>query len=34
MRLDADGNIAVSGRDVTSHARRVNRIKGGAVRIN
>ena len=34
MRLDVDGNVTVSGRDVTSHARRVNRIKGGAVRIN
>jgi hypothetical protein len=34
VRLDVDGNIVVSGRDVTSHARRVNRIKGGVVRIN
>jgi hypothetical protein len=34
LRLEADGNVAVKGRDVTSHARRVNRIKGGSIRLN
>ena len=32
--LDAEGNVAVKGRDVISHARRVNRIKGGSIRLN
>jgi hypothetical protein len=34
LGLDAEGNVSVRGRDVTSHARRVNRIKGGAIRLN
>lgn len=34
LRLDPDGNVSVKGRDITSHARRVNRIKGGAIRLN
>jgi hypothetical protein len=34
LRLERDGNVSLRGRDVTSHARRVNRIKGGAVRLN
>jgi hypothetical protein len=34
VRLDVDGNVSVRGRDLTSHARRVNRIKGGAIRLN
>jgi len=34
LELDAEGNVAVKGRDVTSHARRVNRIKGGSIRLN
>jgi len=34
LRLDPEGNVSLRGRDVTSHARRVNRIKGGAVRLN
>ena len=34
LRFDPEGNIALKGRDLTSHARRVNRIKGGSVRLN
>ena len=34
LRLDPEGNVTVRGRDITSHARRVNRIKGGAIRLN
>jgi hypothetical protein len=34
LRLERDGNVSLRGRDVTTHARRVNRIKGGAVRLN
>jgi hypothetical protein len=34
IRLEPDGNVNVRGRDVTSHARRVNRIKGGSIRLN
>lgn len=34
LRMDAEGNVTMRGRDVTSHARRVNRIKGGAIRLN
>jgi len=34
LRFDTEGNVALKGRDVTSHARRVNRIKGGSVRLN
>jgi hypothetical protein len=29
-----DGKILIQGKDLVSHARRVNRIKGGAVAIN
>ena len=34
LRLDGDGNVSLRGRDVTSRASRVNRIKGGAIRLN
>jgi hypothetical protein len=34
LRLQANGDVALKGRDVTSHARRVNRIKGGSIRLN
>lgn len=34
LNLDPDGNASLRGRDITSHARRVNRIKGGAIRLN
>ena len=34
LNLEADGNASLRGRDITSHARRVNRIKGGAIRLN
>jgi hypothetical protein len=34
LKLERDGNVSLRGRDVTSHARRVNRIKGGSVRLN
>jgi hypothetical protein len=34
LDLDPEGNVALKGRDVTSHARRVNRIKGGSIRLN
>jgi hypothetical protein len=34
VRLEREGHVSVRGRDVTSHARRINRIKGGSVRIN
>jgi hypothetical protein len=34
LGLDPEGNVSLRGRDVTSHARRVNRIKGGAIRLN
>lgn len=34
LDLERDGNTSLRGRDITTHARRVNRIKGGAVRIN
>jgi hypothetical protein len=34
IKLEADGNATIRGRDLTSHARRVNRIKGGAIRLN
>ncbi|HLK92920.1 MAG TPA: hypothetical protein VKZ18_23710 [Polyangia bacterium] len=34
LALDPEGNVSLRGRDVTSHARRVNRIKGGAIRLN
>lgn len=32
--LRADGKILLKGKDLVSHARRTNRIKGGAVAIN
>lgn len=34
LRLEAEGDVALKGRDVTSHARRVNRIRGGSIRLN
>lgn len=34
ITLRADGKILISGRDLVSHAQRMNRIKGGAVSIN
>jgi hypothetical protein len=34
LRLDPEGNVNLKGRDVTSHARRMNRIKGGSIRLN
>ena len=34
LDLEADGKVTLKGRDVTSHARRVNRIKGGSIRLN
>jgi len=34
LLLEKDGNVSPRGRDVTSHARRVNRVKGGAIRLN
>jgi hypothetical protein len=34
IKLGADGKVVVEGADVVSSARRVNRIRGGAVKIN
>jgi hypothetical protein len=34
ITLRADGKIQIKGRDLVSHAQRLNRIKGGAVSIN
>ena len=34
ITLRADGKILIKGRDLVSHARNLNRIKGGAVAIN
>jgi hypothetical protein len=34
ITIRADGRILIKGRDLVSHARRMNRIKGGAVTIN
>jgi hypothetical protein len=34
LDLESDGNVALKGRDITSHARRVHRIKGGSIRLN
>jgi hypothetical protein len=34
IRLTADGKVEVQGADVVSSARRTNRIRGGAVKIN
>jgi hypothetical protein len=34
ITLRADGKILIKGKDLVSHAQRLNRIKGGAVSIN
>jgi len=34
VRLDPEGDVTLRGRDITNHARRINRIKGGAIRLN
>lgn len=34
ITIRADGRILIKGRDLVSHARRLNRIRGGAVAIN
>lgn len=34
ITIRADGRILIRGRDLVSHAQRMNRIKGGAVTIN
>ncbi|AHG92989.1 hypothetical protein J421_5454 (plasmid) [Gemmatirosa kalamazoonensis] len=34
ITLRADGKIQIKGKDLISHAQRLNRIKGGAVSIN
>lgn len=34
ITIRADGRILIKGKDLVSHARRVNRIKGGSVAIN
>ncbi|UCC71421.1 MAG: hypothetical protein JSV86_13625 [Gemmatimonadota bacterium] len=34
ITIRADGKILIKGKDLVSHARRVNRIKGGSVAIN
>lgn len=34
ITLRADGRIQIKGKDLVSHAQRLNRIKGGAVSIN
>jgi hypothetical protein len=34
ITLRGDGRILIKGRDLVSHAKRLNRIKGGAVSIN
>jgi len=34
ITLRADGKVRIEGKDLVSHARRLNRIKGGAVSIN
>ena len=34
ITLRADGKILIKGKDLVSHAKRMNRIKGGAVSIN
>jgi len=34
ITLRADGKILIKGKDLVSHAQRMNRIKGGAVSIN
>ena len=34
ITIRADGKILIKGKDLVSHAQRVNRIKGGSVSIN
>jgi hypothetical protein len=34
ITLRTDGKVLIKGKDLVSHARRMNRIKGGAVAIN
>jgi hypothetical protein len=34
ITLRADGKILIKGKDLVSHAKRMNRIKGGAVSLN
>ena len=34
IEIRADGKILIKGTDLVSHAKRMNRIKGGAVSIN
>jgi hypothetical protein len=34
ITIRADGKILIKGRDLVSHAKNVNRVKGGAVAIN
>jgi hypothetical protein len=34
IEIRADGKILIKGKDLVSHAKRLNRIKGGAVSIN
>ncbi len=34
ITIRADGKILIKGKDLVSHAQRLNRIKGGAVQIN
>jgi hypothetical protein len=34
ITIRADGKILIKGKDLVSHAQRVNRIKGGSVAIN
>ena len=34
MTIREDGKILIKGKDLVSHAQRLNRIKGGAVQIN
>lgn len=34
ITIGADGKILIKGKDLVSHAQRMNRIKGGAVSIN
>lgn len=34
ITIRADGKILIKGKDLVSHAKRMNRIKGGAVSLN
>ncbi len=34
ITIREDGKILIKGKDLVSHAQRLNRIKGGAVQIN